>query len=70
MKTNKFFTALTIGVLSLSACGGSNSKEPEEVGSPNYNFVTDLEEEKEIHTDDQLAYLQYDGEYKTIDPNL
>ena len=70
MKTNKLFTTLAIGVLSLTACGGSNSKEPEEIGSPNYNFTTDLEEVKEIHTADQLAYLEYDGEYKTIDPNL
>ena len=47
MKTNKLFTTLAIGVLSLTACGGSNSKEPEEIGSPNYNFTTDLEEVKE-----------------------
>ncbi len=70
MKTRTIFTTLMIGMLSLTACGGSNSKEPEEVGSLNFNFTTDLQEVKEIHTADQLAYLEYDGEYKTIDPNL
>ena len=72
MKINKFLTGLTISVLALTGCGNTNSSsnEPEEIGSLNYTFVTDLDEEKEIHTEAQLTYLQYDGEYKTIDPNL
>ena len=66
MKANKIFTTLAISVLSLTACGGNR----EDTGSKNFKFTTDLKEVKEIHTEAQLAYLQYDGEYKTIDPNL
>ena len=66
MKSNKFLFALLLSVSSLTGCGSSN----EEKGSKNYNFTTDLSETKEIHTEAQLEYLQYDGEYKTIDPNL
>ncbi|MCQ2776429.1 MAG: tyrosine-protein phosphatase [Bacilli bacterium] len=72
MKNIKPLAIFAIGILSLTGCGNSNSKskEPEEVGSLNFTFTTDLAETKEIHTPEQLAYLQYDGEYKTIDPNL
>ena len=31
-----------------------------------FSMVTDLEEEKVIHTDRQATYLAYDGDYKTI----
>ena len=68
MKTNKLLASFIIPVLALTGCG--NNKTSEEPGSKNFTFTTDLEEEKEIHTDAQLAYLEYDGEYKTIDPNL
>ena len=43
MKTRTIFTTLMIGMLSLTACGGSNSKGP-------FKFITDLKEVKEIHT--------------------
>ena len=66
MKSSKFLFALLLSVSSLTGCGSSN----EEKGSKNFNFTTDLSETKEIHTEAQLEYLQYDGEYKTIDPNL
>ena len=34
------------------------------------NVITDLEEVKEIHTPEQKAYLEYDGDYSTIDVSL
>lgn len=59
------FTALVM-TLALSACGkGGKVEKPD-----NYNMITDLSESMEIHTERQKEYLEYDGDYSTIDPNL
>jgi len=50
--------------------GNSETSQSQQQGNDVFSITTDLEEEKEIHTDAQLAYLQYEGQYKTIDPNL
>lgn len=64
---------ILIGILSvamLASCnggqgGGNNNNTPDA-----FEIVTDLDEEKEIHTAAQKEYLSYDGVYKTIDPSL
>ena len=68
-KLNNVLIVLSALVL-LTGCGKENAnatfikRNADNVDS--FNILTDLEEEKVIHTDRQAAYLSYDGEYKTI----
>ena len=68
-KLNNVLIVLSALVL-LTGCGKETAnatfikRNADNVDS--FNILTDLEEEKVIHTDRQATYLSYDGEYKTI----
>ena len=68
-KLNNVLIVMSALVL-LTGCGKANAnatfikRNADNVDS--FNILTDLEEEKVIHTDRQATYLSYDGEYKTI----
>ena len=63
-KLNNVLIVLSALVL-LTGCGKANAnatfikRNADNVDS--FNILTDLEEEKVIHTDRQAAYLSYDG---------
>ena len=66
-KTNSFLIVLTsvmlaAGVLSFKAV----RIQPVKASEQDFTVTTDLESVKEIHTDQQKAYLSYSGDYKTI----
>ena len=66
-KTNSFLIVLTsvmlaAGVLSFKAV----RIQPVKASEQDFTVTTDLESVKEIHTDQQKAYLSYTGDYKTI----
>ncbi|MDD6302674.1 MAG: tyrosine-protein phosphatase [Bacillales bacterium] len=76
MKNNNLLIATlsVVMLLGLASCGNNNLDNTTSSNPPQpqdaFYIVTDLLEEKEIHTDEQKAYLEYDGEYLTIPKDL
>lgn len=84
MKKSLIYGALIFFALTISACGGKNSVEPNSSEEPiesseeedppiidNSGFKNINDEEAfEIHTAEQKAFLEYDGNYAKMDKSL
>ena len=73
MKKTLIYSALILLALTVSACGGGggNSHEvpPEIIDNSGFKNVNN-EERFEIHTEQQLNFLNYDGSYAKMDKSL
>ena len=66
-KTNSFLVVLTSVMLAAGVLSFKVIKtQPVKASEQDFNVLTNLESVKEIHTEQQKAYLSYDGDYKTI----
>lgn len=72
MKKKNILIAI-LSVAMLASCGtkpGNNNSVQAPIEPDDFEILTDLDEQFEIHTEAQKEYLNYDGEYKTIPTNL
>lgn len=72
MKIKNATLLLVLFSLLATSCDKNNSSSNSSSQQPNvggFNIVTDLEEVKEIHTEQQAEYLSYPGDYLNIDVN-
>ena len=71
MKRKLIYSALFLFALSLSGCGqpvGDSSHEvPQSIDTKGFN---DISYDAEIHTEEQKAFLEYDGSYAKMPNNL
>ena len=71
MKRKLIYSALFLFALSLSGCGqpaGDSSHEvPQSIDTKGFN---DISYDAEIHTEEQKAFLEYDGSYAKMPKNL
>jgi len=68
MKKKNIFIAI-LSVAMLASCGanqGNVNSKPAPVAVDDFEIVTDLDQDFEIHNEAMKAYLSYEGEYKTI----
>ena len=75
---NKLMSLVFLSLLLIGCNGNQQSRRSDAIDigdkygylSHDFTLLTDLNEVKEIHSDEQKAYLSYQGEYYSIDPSL
>ena len=66
-KTNSFLVVLTSVVLAAGVLSFKTAKiRPVSASAEDFTITTNLETEKQIHTERQAEYLAYDGEFDKI----
>jgi len=70
MKKKTIYSALFLFVLSVSACSNNGSTTSEESSIVDTKGFNDISYDAEIHTEEQKAFLEYDGSYAKMPKNL
>ena len=70
MKRKLIYSALFLFALSLSACSNNGNTTSEESSIVDTKGFNDISYDAEIHTEEQKAFLEYDGSYAKMPKNL
>ena len=70
MKKKTIYSALFLFVLSVSACSNNGNATSEESSIVDTKGFNDISYDAEIHTEEQKAFLEYDGSYAKMPKNL
>lgn len=70
MKRKAIYSALFLFVLSVSACSNNGNTTSEESSIVDTRGFNDISYDAEIHTEEQKAFLEYDGSYAKMPKNL
>ena len=70
MKRKLIYSALFLFALSLSACSNNGNTTSEESSIVDTKGFNDISYDAEIHTEEQKAFLEYDGSYAKMPKDL